>query len=78
VHQIPLGVPLAIGTILQLHNDGDNILEELEQLKTYAINGLNNTRAESLIIEIISKRFLLHLENRQDKTEEYNNVVIRN
>lgn len=76
LHRVTLGVPLALGVILQLHADGDNVLDEIEQLKIDAIDELNVTRAVSKVIETISRRFLLHLEGRREKLQDYKNVIV--
>ncbi|MEM7391449.1 MAG: SIR2 family protein, partial [Verrucomicrobiota bacterium] len=65
LQHVSLGVPLAVGTLFDLHRDGSHVLSELNDLADEK-HDLEASEAVQAVIEKVAKRMLLHLENKND------------
>jgi tetratricopeptide (TPR) repeat protein len=68
-----LGVPFALGTLLDMHERGDEILSQLETLGPQVDRA--SQRAEEEVVEQVTARFLVHLRNRPDRHQDFADVV---
>ncbi|MEM7560495.1 MAG: tetratricopeptide repeat protein, partial [Planctomycetota bacterium] len=70
VFQVTLGVPLAVGSLFDMHLDQSNVLQELGSFDSEK-HSLNETEAVRKVIEEVSGRMLLHLhESERPESEE--------
>jgi hypothetical protein len=68
-----LGVPFALGTLLDMHERGDEILSQLETLGPQVDRA--SQRAEEEVVEQVTARFLVHLRDRPDRHQDLADVV---
>jgi tetratricopeptide (TPR) repeat protein len=71
LHRVTLGVPLAVGTLLNLHRYGDSVLSELGAIDVGDGAALEGTNAWRHVVEVVASRFLLHLEKRPEAAEDF-------
>jgi tetratricopeptide (TPR) repeat protein len=69
-----LGVPMAVGMILAMHEEGDDILSVLSDLES-ADSLLDQRRFTQKIIGEVARRFLLHIEVRRRDEETLRDVI---
>jgi tetratricopeptide (TPR) repeat protein len=75
VHRVTLGVPLALGVLLELHVDGAPVLEELSSLDLGAADALDQTQGMEEVTREVAGRFLLHLENKPAAAEDLRDIT---
>ena len=74
LHRITLGVPLALRSLIDLHESGSPVLEELNDLAEP--DGDERERAaEEQVVEIVAARFLLHLQHRREREQDLHDVI---
>jgi len=74
LHRVTLGVPLAVRTLLDLHDQGDTVLADLAALDQGPA-ALAESDAVRGTIATIAERFLLHLADRPEKEEDYRAIT---
>ena len=70
LHQITLGVPLALRSLLDLHEEGSDVLSQLETLRTQEEEELDEESAVNHVVQLVADRFLLHLSHRRDRIDD--------
>ena len=75
LQRITLGVPLALRSLLDLHDGGDLILSELESMEQSPDSDSGPRRAEEIVVENVASRFLLHLRKRENLRKDYADVI---
>jgi tetratricopeptide (TPR) repeat protein len=75
LHRVTLGVPLAVGTLLELHRRGDLVLAELGAIDTTAGGAHDGASAARHVVEVVASRFLLHLEGRPEAAEDFRDII---
>jgi tetratricopeptide (TPR) repeat protein len=75
LHRLTLGVPLALGTLLEMHRGGNPILQDLGEFEASFNRSLEGTNALSHVIEVVANRFLLHLADRAERTKDLNDIM---
>lgn len=61
IYHVTLGIPLLVRVLLDLHDNGDGILEELSGLPR-PDSDTEYSRARQIVCEAITERWLLHIE----------------
>jgi hypothetical protein len=75
LHEVTRGVPLAVRILLDLHERGDPVLLNLSDLGDKGENEENSGRALDLVIEVVTNRFLLHLESNPTRRRDTKDIV---
>jgi nucleoside phosphorylase/tetratricopeptide (TPR) repeat protein len=73
--QVTLGLPLAVGILLDLHSKGEPVLADLPELNAGASDELDREVAVQLVYERVASRFLLHLEARLDRADDLRDIT---
>jgi tetratricopeptide (TPR) repeat protein len=61
LHKVTLGVPLAVGTLFDMHRDDSDVLSELGEYGSDE-HPLDESKAAQRVIEKVARRMLLHLD----------------
>lgn len=72
IHRVTLGVPLAVTMLLDEIRSGTFTPDELASLEVEAAAGPKATRS---VIEVVAKRFLLHLEGIPGREDDLRDIV---
>jgi hypothetical protein len=75
LHDITLGVPLAIRTLLDLHEDGADILNRLPDRAGDARSEVSANAIDD-VIETVANRFLLHIEGKAGRETDMEDIVL--
>lgn len=74
LHRITLGIPLAVRGLLDLHEGGDPVLEDLIAPDEEDIP-LSEKNAVRLVISNVADRFLLNLENHPEREDDLRDII---
>ncbi len=74
LHRVTLGVPLAVRGLLDLHEDGDPVLQSLSVPGDDEIP-LSERDAVRKVIGLVSERFLLNLEGHAEREEDLRDII---
>ena len=72
---ITLGVPLALRSLIDLHEGGSDVLSQLEDLQTEEERELDEESAVNKVIQVVADRFLLHLTRRHDRIDDFRDII---
>ena len=76
LHQITRGVPLALRSLLDLHEGGSNVLSELNLLETSdQSDDWGEANEVDEVIQTVAGRFLLHLSNHPERSDDLKAVI---
>ncbi|MGR9087032.1 MAG: tetratricopeptide repeat protein [Gammaproteobacteria bacterium] len=75
LHRITLGVPLAFRSLLDLHEEGDDIIAQLEIFDDASDDDIGESSAQERVVSIVADRFLLHLSQRGDRLDDYRDII---
>ena len=73
LHRVTMGVPLAVGGLLDLNDRGEKILEDLESLD--GDDQSTHTRPEEHVVQLVADRLLLHLAKRPDREQDFTDIA---
>jgi tetratricopeptide (TPR) repeat protein len=74
LHRITLGIPLAVRGLLDLHEGGDPVLEDLIVPDEDEIP-LSEKNAVRVVISSVADRFLLNLENHPERDDDLRDII---
>ncbi|MVN79297.1 tetratricopeptide repeat protein [Hymenobacter sp. HMF4947] len=75
LHRLTLGVPLAVRTLLDLHEDGDELLPSLTDEDEEDLDSLGDGQAVQRVIETMVERLLKHLILRPRSVDDLRDIV---
>jgi tetratricopeptide (TPR) repeat protein len=75
LHRITLGVPLALRSLIDLHEEGSDVLTKLDGLEPDYDDKSAYEDAEKRVVEKVADRFLLHLSNRSDRQSDFRDII---
>lgn len=75
LHRLTLGVPLAVRTLLDLHEDGDELLPSLTEEYDEALDSPGDDQAVQRVIETMVERLLKHLILRPRSVDDLHDIV---
>jgi hypothetical protein len=73
--RVTLCLPLAVGALLNLHTEGDSVLDDLPAFDTGAAEELNRDEAVRTVYGLVAGRFLLHLDGRADRADDLRDIT---
>jgi tetratricopeptide (TPR) repeat protein len=74
LHHVTLGIPLAVRGLLDLHEDGDPVLQDLSALDDDDIP-LSERDAVRRVIGLVADRFLLNLQNHPEREDDLRDII---
>jgi SIR2-like domain len=75
LHRITLGVPLALRSLIDLHEEGSEILTKLDGLEPSQEDEVAYQDAETSVVERVADRFLLHLSDREERKSDFRDII---
>ena len=75
LHRITLGVPLALRSLIDLHQEDSDVLTKLDVLDFPQGDESAYQEAEQRVVEVVSARFLLHLSDREERKPDFRDII---
>lgn len=76
LHRFTRGVPLAVGTLLDLHSQGAPVLRELSGEEAPPVADLARSDTARMVIEEVSNRLLLHLRREPVRNAAFEDILL--